>query len=185
MAVIAFLRGVNVGGHRTFQPSQLARDLSPFGVVNVGAAGTLVARRVPNGPAFRAALLEKLPFEASVAIVPASQLLALARSEPFPEKPPGPLVGRGPGANDVRRMLSVLLAKPKPKAQSRLPILRPEGPNWQVALIGVTGRLVVWFWRANRESLKYTDAVEKEFGVPATSRSWNTVEKIRKILEDG
>ena len=43
MALVVFLRGVNVGGHRTFRPSLLARQLEPYGVVNVGAAGTFVS----------------------------------------------------------------------------------------------------------------------------------------------
>jgi hypothetical protein len=41
VALVVFLRGVNVGGHRTFRPSILARDLSDYEVVNVGAAGIL------------------------------------------------------------------------------------------------------------------------------------------------
>jgi hypothetical protein len=43
MALIVFLRGVNVGGHRTFRPTILARELSAYDVVNVGAAGTFVS----------------------------------------------------------------------------------------------------------------------------------------------
>jgi hypothetical protein len=42
MALIVFLRGVDVGGHRTFRPSILARELSDHDVVNVGAAGTFI-----------------------------------------------------------------------------------------------------------------------------------------------
>jgi hypothetical protein len=45
MALVVFIRGVNVGGHRTFRPSVLARGLSDYGVVNVGAAGTFVVRK--------------------------------------------------------------------------------------------------------------------------------------------
>ena len=45
MALIVFLRGVNVGGHRTFRPSTLARELSDYDVVSVGAAGTFVVRK--------------------------------------------------------------------------------------------------------------------------------------------
>jgi hypothetical protein len=41
MALVVFIRGVNVGGHRTFRPSILAGELSDYGVVNVGAAGTI------------------------------------------------------------------------------------------------------------------------------------------------
>ncbi len=39
MAWVVFLRGVNVGGHKAFRPSVVAKDLAEFDVVNVGAAG--------------------------------------------------------------------------------------------------------------------------------------------------
>ncbi|MBI3694456.1 MAG: hypothetical protein HY238_06415, partial [Acidobacteria bacterium] len=45
MALVVFMRGVNVGGHKAFQPSVLARELAAFDVVNVGAAGTFVIRK--------------------------------------------------------------------------------------------------------------------------------------------
>jgi hypothetical protein len=45
MALVVFLRGVNVGGHRTFRPSILAQQLKRYDVVNVGAAGTFVIRK--------------------------------------------------------------------------------------------------------------------------------------------
>lgn len=45
MALVVFLRGVNVGGHRTFRPTQLAEALKHLGAVNIGAAGTLVLRQ--------------------------------------------------------------------------------------------------------------------------------------------
>jgi hypothetical protein len=38
------LRGVNVGGHRTFRPARLAEQLGHLGAINVGAAGTFVIR---------------------------------------------------------------------------------------------------------------------------------------------
>src|SRR5213595_2123968 len=69
MALVVFLRGVNVGGHRTFRPSILARELSDYDVVNVGAAGTFVVRRPGSRAKFRAALLRKLPFETVVVAV--------------------------------------------------------------------------------------------------------------------
>ena len=57
MAVVVFLRGVNVGGHRTFRPSILAKELSDYGVVNVGAAGTFVVRKPGLRAKFHAELL--------------------------------------------------------------------------------------------------------------------------------
>jgi DNA-binding XRE family transcriptional regulator len=39
MALIVFLRGVNVGGHKTFRPSILAGELSHYDVVQVQPTG--------------------------------------------------------------------------------------------------------------------------------------------------
>ena len=44
MSAVVFFRAVNVGGHQTFQPGKLAKELAEFGVVNIGAAGTFVVR---------------------------------------------------------------------------------------------------------------------------------------------
>ena len=42
MALLVFLRGMNVGGHRRLRPAALARELAAYDVVNVGAAGTAI-----------------------------------------------------------------------------------------------------------------------------------------------
>ncbi|HEU4387048.1 MAG TPA: hypothetical protein VFV34_04580, partial [Blastocatellia bacterium] len=39
------LRGVNVGRHRTFRPTTLAKQLKHLDAVNIDAAGTFVIRR--------------------------------------------------------------------------------------------------------------------------------------------
>lgn len=45
MALVVLLRGINVGSHRTFQPSVLAKQLKHLDAVNIGAAGTFLIRR--------------------------------------------------------------------------------------------------------------------------------------------
>ena len=57
-----------MGGHRTFRPSILARELSDYGVVSVGAAGTFVVRNPGSRAEFRAELLRRLPFDAEVVL---------------------------------------------------------------------------------------------------------------------
>lgn len=86
MALVVFLRGVNVGGHRTFRPSVLARELSHYDVVNVGAAGTFVVRKPGSRAKFRAALLRKLPFEAEVILCDGRDLVRLETENPFDPK---------------------------------------------------------------------------------------------------
>lgn len=83
MALVVFLRGVNVGGHRTFRPSILARELSGYDVVNVGAAGTFVVRKPVSRAKFRAALARKLPFEAHIVLCEGRDLLRLETENPF------------------------------------------------------------------------------------------------------
>ena len=64
MALIVFIRGINVGGQRTFRPSLIAKDLHVFDAVNVGAAGTFVIRKPGSRAKFLTELRRRLPFEA-------------------------------------------------------------------------------------------------------------------------
>jgi uncharacterized protein (DUF1697 family) len=68
MACVVFLRGVNVGGHRTFRPSVLASEMAGFGIVNVGAAGTFVVQKPISQAELRRELCRRLPFETEVMI---------------------------------------------------------------------------------------------------------------------
>ena len=88
MALVVFLRGINVGGHRAFRPSVLAKELGIFGAVNVGAAGTLVVREPGLRAEFLAELRRKLPFEATIAFCDGSDLIRLEMDKPFGTEPP-------------------------------------------------------------------------------------------------
>src|SRR4030088_2021374 len=94
MALIVFLRGVNVGGHRTFRPSILASELSDYDVVNVGAAGTFVVRKPGSRAKFRAELLRKLPFEAEAVLCDGRDLIRLVLENPFGAEPSRPALVR-------------------------------------------------------------------------------------------
>src|SRR5207245_9108733 len=83
MALIVFLRGVNVGGHKTFRPSIVARKLSAYDVVNVGAAGTFVVRKPGSRAKFRTALRRKLPFSTQVVLCDGRDLIRLEKVNPF------------------------------------------------------------------------------------------------------
>ena len=84
MALVVFLKGVNVGGHRTFRPSVLAKELKRFDVVNVGAAGTFVIRKAVSRVKLRAELMRRLPFETALMICNGSDILRLASDDPPP-----------------------------------------------------------------------------------------------------
>ncbi|MGE3755942.1 MAG: hypothetical protein AB7I45_17485 [Planctomycetota bacterium] len=59
--LVVLLRGVNVGGHKTFRPAELPRELHLLRVLNVGAAGTFVVRRAPGRRALRAEIVRRFP----------------------------------------------------------------------------------------------------------------------------
>jgi hypothetical protein len=79
MALIVFLRG----GHRTFRPSILAKELSAYDVANVGAAGTFIVRKPGVRAKFRAELARKLPFEAEIVLCEGRDLIRLEMENPF------------------------------------------------------------------------------------------------------
>src|SRR5215207_10239209 len=121
MALIVFLRGVNVGGHKTFRPSLLAKELSDYDVVNVGAAGTFVVRKPGSRAKFRAALLQKLPFETEIMLCDGRDLIRLEAENPFATEPSRP---------DIVRFVSVL--SKAGGVQPSLPIRFPPDGEWLV-----------------------------------------------------
>src|SRR5262250_570728 len=124
MALVVFLRGVNVGGHRTFRPSILAKELSNFDVVNVGAAGTFVVRKPGPRAKFRAELLRKLPFEAEVVLCDGRDLIRLETENPF---------GAESSRPDVVRFVSILSKAGSIRAS--LPVAFPPDGEWLVRVI--------------------------------------------------
>ena len=68
MALVVFLRGINVGGHRTFRPKALAEQLEHLNAVNIGAAGTFVIRQPVTQAQLRAEFVRRLPFDTKIVI---------------------------------------------------------------------------------------------------------------------
>jgi uncharacterized protein (DUF1697 family) len=174
MALVVFLRGVNVGGHRTFRPSTLARELSQYGVVNIGAAGTFVVRKPGSRAGFRAALLRKLPFDTEVALCDGRDLLRLEKENPF---------GAAPSAPDVVRFVSVLAkaARIRPAVPIALPL---GGEEWLLQVVAAEKKFVFGMYRRQMKAIGYLGQIDKLFGVPATTRNWNTMLAIVRILKE-
>ena len=170
MALVVFLRGVNVGGHRTFRPSILARELSDYGVVNVGAAGTFVVQK-PGPPAkFRAELRRRLPFETEVVLCDGRDLIRLEMKNPF--RAPRP---------DVVRFMSIL--SKAGRGLPPIPFTFPPSGKWFVRVIASKDRFVFGEYRRHMKTIGYLGRIDKLFGVPATTRNWNTIMAIVRILK--
>ena len=168
---MVFLRGVNVGGHRTFRPSVLVRELSQFDVVNVGAAGTFVVRKPGARSRFRAELLRKLPFDTAVAICDGRDLLRIETDNPFEAE----------SAPEVVRFVTVL-SKPG-KVQATLPYTLPKEGEWLVRLIAFDHPFVFGEYRRHMRTIGYLGQIDKLFSVPGTTRNWNTMMAVVRILK--
>lgn len=174
MALVIFLRGVNVGGHRTFRPSILARELSAYDVVNIGAAGTFVVRRPGSKAKFLAALRQKLPFETHVVVCNDRDLVRIETENPFANEPSRP---------DVVRFVSVLSKAGGVRAP--LPVTFPSDGEWLVRVMACEGQFVFGMYRRHMKTIGYLGQIDKLFRVPATTRNWNTIQAITKILNAG
>lgn len=172
MALVVFLRGVNVGGHRTFRPSILARELSDYGVVNVGAAGTFVVRKPGPRAKFRAELLRKLPFEAEVVLCEGRDLIRLEMENPFGSEPSRP---------EMVRFVSILSKANRGVAS--IPCTLPPSGEWFVRVMASKNRFVFGVYRRHMKTIGYLGQIDKLFGVPATTRNWNTITAIARILK--
>ncbi len=169
---MVFLRGVNVGGHRTFRPSILARELSAYDVLNVGAAGTFVVRKPGSRAKFRAALLGKLPFETEIVLCEGRDLMRLEMENPF---------GTQPSPPDVVRFVSVLSKAGGVRAS--LPVALPSDGEWLVRVIACEGQFVFGMYRRHMKTIGYLGQIDKLYGAPATTRNWNTITAIIRMLK--
>lgn len=172
MALVVFLRGVNVGGHRTFRPSVLAKQLGAYDVVNVGAAGTFVVRRPGSRARFLAALRRRLPFATVVVLCDGRDLLRLERQDPFAAEPSRP---------DRTRFVSIFSRAGR--ARLAVSITLPPRGKWLVRVIAWQRRFVFGVYRRDMKTIGYLGQLDKLFGSKATTRNWNTIVAIVRILK--
>ena len=87
MALVVLLRGVNVGGHRTFRPSALIKQLTHLDAVNIGAAGTFVIRQPVSRTELRAELGRRLSFDTEIMICHGREIVGLMSQNHFADQP--------------------------------------------------------------------------------------------------
>jgi uncharacterized protein (DUF1697 family) len=171
MALVVLLRGVNVGGHRTFRPTQLIAQLREFDVVNIGAAGTFVARRATSRRKLREALLQTLPLTTDIVFCDGSTIRRLSTDNPFGPKPPAP---------GVTRFVSFLAARRG--AQPTMPITLPTSRDWLVRVVGTRDGLLFGEYRRHMKTIGYLGQLDKLFGGRLTTRNWGTIGRILEAL---
>jgi uncharacterized protein (DUF1697 family) len=171
VALVVLLRGVNVGGHRTFRPSMLAEQLKHLDAVNIGAAGTLVIRRRVTRAQLRAELARNLPFDAHIMICDGREMVRLMSHNHFAGQPVGP---------EIVRFVSVL--SQSPRSAPSLPVVFPASGKWLLKIVARDNRFVFGLYRRHMKVISYLGKFDRIFGVPATTRNWNTITAIAKVL---
>ena len=84
---------MNVGGANRCQPALLAKQLSKFGVINIGAVGTFVVRKHVSESVLREKIAVQLAkafgVKCEIMICPARDIVKLASKDPFARVPSG------------------------------------------------------------------------------------------------
>lgn len=174
MALVVLLRGVNVGGHRTFRPAKLAEQLRHLDAVNIGAAGTFVIRRPVTRAQLRAELTRRLPFDAEIMICEGREIAGLISQHPFADQPARP---------DMVRFVSVLSRRPRSAPST--PMRFPASGTWLLKILARDNRFVFGVYRRHMKVISYLGMVDRLFGVPVTTRNWNTISAIATVLGNG
>jgi uncharacterized protein (DUF1697 family) len=173
MALVVFLRGINVGGHRTFRPTKLAEALKHLDAVNIGAAGTLVLRQPMTQARARAEVARRLPFVAEIVVCQGRDITSLVSKCPF--------AGR-PARADIVHFVSVL--SQRPRLAPATPMRFPSGGPWLMKILARRSRFVIGMYRRHMKVIGLLGSMDRLYGVPMTTRNWNTITAIAKVLRN-
>lgn len=171
MSLVLLLRGVNVGGHRAFRPTELAAQLHDLELVNIGAAGTFVVGGPITPARLRAEVARRLPFHAEIMICPGGDIVRLLQQDFFS--------GYGE-RHEIVRFLSVLARRPR--SAPALPLTLPPSGAWLLKLLARDGRYLMGLYRRQMKAIGLLGQLDRIFGQPVTTRSWSTVEAIARAL---
>ena len=171
---VAFLRGINVGGKRLIKMEDLRRVVASIGLKNVRtfiASGNVLFETSQTN---REALTRKIEknlltaFDHDVPVVlqTIDELKEILRDGPFKKIKPGA---------DV--MLCVTLLAAEPKGSPKLPF-RSAIENLEVLAIKNRAAFILCRRKKNGMFSFPNNFFEKEFGVTATTRQWNTIRRI-------
>jgi uncharacterized protein (DUF1697 family) len=171
VASVVLLRGVNVGGHKTFRPARLAEALKHLDVVNIGAAGTFVVRRAVSQAKLRAEFARRLPFDTEIIICSGKEISGLLAGDRF---------SRHPARPGITRFVSVLSRMPK--VSPPLPMTFPPNGTWMLKVLARERRIIFGVYRRHMKAIGYLGKLDRVFGVPATTRNVTTIDAIAKVL---
>jgi hypothetical protein len=69
------------------------------------------------------------------------------------------------------------------RVRASIPITLPPGREWLLRVIASKNRFVFGVYRRHMKTIRYLGQIDKLFGVTATTRNWNTIVAIVRILK--
>ncbi|WP_025691041.1 DUF1697 domain-containing protein [Paenibacillus zanthoxyli] len=176
---IALIRGINVGGNKIIKMQDLRTMLQSLGFQNVKTyiqSGNVVLGGPDSGDeaigeAIEQGIRDTFGFDASVVIRTAQELEAAIANNPFELT----------GAEEFKRLyVSFLSGELTDEARERL---RPyEDGEDKLRIVGK--EMYILYKTKVSDSPLFKVPLEKIMGVSATSRNWNTVNKLAAMARE-
>ena len=176
----AFLRGINVGGHKPVPMAALKKALEALKFKNVRTllASGNVLFEAPNGAAgaLEKKIGEKLEktfgMEIPVMIRTLKDLQVLHDSEPFKGIRVTPKTG-----------LYVTFLSQEPEKSLRVPYASPGG---EIRILRVAGREIISVITLSPRgrTVDFMQVLEKKYGKQVTTRNWKTILRVLKESEE-
>lgn len=167
------LRGINVGGHNKLSMGDLKQALAGIGypdAVTYLNSGNLIveADHVVEAAAVSDLIESKFKLNIPVVVQKKAQIIAAVKNNPFKKFEP-------------KKLHIMYLDGSVSAAKAKKLDTKPYAPD----KITVKGRHVYVLYEKDSWSSKATIEVpEKNFGVTATARNWNTAQKLAELMDD-
>jgi hypothetical protein len=145
--------------------------LEHLGAINIGAAGTLVIQHPMSQAQARAEVARILPFVAEIVVCQAREIVNLLSQDPFQGQSVRP---------DVVRFVSVL--SQRPRLAPSTPMHFPSSGRWLMKILARRNRFVIGMYRRHMKVIGYLGALDRLYGVAVTTRNWNTIATIGRVL---
>jgi uncharacterized protein (DUF1697 family) len=170
----AFLRGINVGGHKLVKMDDLKKAFESLGFMNVKtllASGNVVFQAPPvSASVLSKQIEEKLKktfrFEISVLIRSIKELQRLDGTKPF----------HGITVTPRTRLFVTFLSE-KPASSLKIPYASPDG-NFKILRASKSEVCSVLTLTNLRRGMQFMAILDREFGRKVTTRNWNTITRI-------
>ena len=88
-----------------------------------------------------------------------------------------------PARPDIVRFVSVLSRRPR--STPSMPLSFPSSGKWLLRILTRENGFVVGLYRRHMKVIGYLGTLDRLFGVPVTTRNWNTMTAIATVLAKG